>query len=68
MSLGLLIGIDSSELFDAGRFFGHPNLYRHYIQLLAGFFTDHMFAAAEGTCQFVFGQFVDDFDTRQISR
>ena len=48
--------------------FDDPDLHRHDVQLLAGFFTDHMLAATAGAGQFVFGQFVDDFDTRQLSR
>ncbi|MNJ72659.1 hypothetical protein D3C77_693460 [compost metagenome] len=48
--------------------FDDPDLHRHDIQLLAGFFTDHMLAATADTGQFVFGQFVDDFDKRQFSR
>ncbi|MNY22219.1 hypothetical protein D3C86_1558150 [compost metagenome] len=48
--------------------FDHPDLHWHDVQLLAGFFTDGVFAATAGTGQFVFRQFVDDFDTRQFSR
>lgn len=43
----------------------HQDLHRHYVQLLAGFFADHMFAATAGSGRFVFGQLVDDFDTCQ---
>ncbi|MNJ48277.1 hypothetical protein D3C77_434670 [compost metagenome] len=46
----------------------HTDLHRHDIQLLAGFFADRVFTATTGTGQFVFGQFVDGFDTRQVSR
>ena len=38
------------------------------IKLFTSFFADDMFAATAGTGQFVFGQLVDDFNARQISR
>jgi hypothetical protein len=48
--------------------FDHPNLHRHDVQLLAGFFADGVFTATTGASQFMFGQFVDDFDTWQVGR
>ena len=48
--------------------FDDADLHRHDVQLLTGFFADHMLAATAGTGQFVLRQFVDDLDTRQISR
>ena len=54
--------VDFADMFD------HPDLHRHDIQLLAGFFADDMLAATAGTGQFVFGQLVDDFNAWQISR
>src|SRR3546814_15526111 len=54
--------VDFAEVFD------HSDLHRHDVQLFAGFFTDHMLAATAGTGQFMFWQFVDDFDAWQISR
>ena len=48
--------------------FDDADLHRHDVQLLAGFFADGMFTATAGTGQFVFGQFMDNFDTRQLSR
>ena len=46
--------------------FDDADLHRHDLQLFAGFFTDGVFAATAGTGQFVFGQFVDDFDACQV--
>lgn len=54
--------VNSTDVFD------HTDLHRHDIQLLAGFFTDHMFEATAGTGQLMFGQLVDHFDARQVSR
>lgn len=44
------------------------NLHRDDFKLFADFFSDGMFAAAASAGQFMLGQFVDNFDTRQISR
>lgn len=60
--------VSQPETVDFADVFDHPDLHRHDVQLLAGFFTKHMLEATAGTGQFVFMQFVDDFDTRQVSR
>lgn len=43
-------------------------LHRNDFKLFADFFTDGMFATATSEGQFMLGQFVDNFDARQISR
>lgn len=48
--------------------FDDADLHRNDVQLLVGFFTDHMLTATAGTGQFMLRQFVDDFDTLQIRR
>lgn len=48
--------------------FDDANLHRHDFKLLADLLANGVFAAAEDAGQFVFGQFVDDFDTRQTGR
>lgn len=48
--------------------FDHTYLHRHDFELLADLFANGVFAAAAGTGQFMFGQFVDDFDAREIGR
>lgn len=47
--------------------FDDANLHRDDFKLFADFFTDGMFTAATSAGQFMLGQFVDNFDTRQIS-
>ena len=54
--------VDFTDVFD------HPDLHWHDNQLFAGFLADHVFAATADAGRFVFGQFMDDFDTRQLSR
>ncbi|BBT41350.1 hypothetical protein SAMN05216185_103162 [Pseudomonas guariconensis] len=44
------------------------NLHRDDFKLFANFFTDGIFAAVASASQFMLGQFVDNFDTRQIGR
>ena len=54
--------VDFTDVFD------HPDLHWHDNQLFAGLLADHVFAATAGAGRFVFGQFMDDFDTRQLIR
>jgi hypothetical protein len=42
-------------------------LHRHDFQLLADLCADGVFTTAERASQFVFGQFMDDFNTRQVA-
>lgn len=53
-------GVDFADVFD------HADLHRHDVQLFAGFFADDVFTTAARAAQFVFGQFVDDFNARQV--
>ncbi|VVO13116.1 hypothetical protein PS689_05498 [Pseudomonas fluorescens] len=46
----------------------HADLHWHDLKLLADFLTNAVFTATAGAGQFVLGQFVDDFDARQIGR
>ena len=46
----------------------HPHLHRDDLQLLAGLFTDDLFAGTAGAGQFVVGQIMDDLHARQIGR
>lgn len=46
--------------------FDDADLHRHDFQLLADLFADGVVAATAKASQFVFGQFVDDFNTRQV--
>ncbi len=48
--------------------FDDANLHRDDFKLFADFFTNGMLAAATSARQLMRGQFVDNFDTRQISR
>ncbi len=48
--------------------FDDANLHGDDFKLFADFFTDGMFATAASAGQFMLGQFLDNFDTRQISR
>ena len=45
-----------------------PHLHRDDLQLLAGLFTDDLFAGAAGAGQFVLGHLMDDLHTRQVGR
>ncbi|MNC83933.1 hypothetical protein D3C75_1381780 [compost metagenome] len=42
------------------------DLHRHDFKLLADFFANSVFAAAADARQFMFGNFEDDLDARQI--
>jgi hypothetical protein len=44
--------------------FDHADLHRHDLQLLADFLVNGVLAATAGTGQLMFGQFVNDLDTR----
>ena len=52
-----LAGVCLADVFD------HPHLHRDDFQLLAGFFTNHLLAAAAFAGQFLLWQFVDDLQT-----
>lgn len=54
--------VDLADVFD------HADLHRHDFQLFAGFFADDVFTTAARAAQFVFGQFVDDFDARHYAQ
>jgi hypothetical protein len=47
--------------------FDHADLHRHDFELLADLFADGVFTTADRASQFVFGQFMDDFNTWQVA-
>ncbi|MNJ57714.1 hypothetical protein D3C77_533150 [compost metagenome] len=46
--------------------FDHTDLHRHDLQLLADFLANTVFTATAGAGQLMIGQFVNNFDTRQV--
>lgn len=71
--LGWLVSSDRRSFaapapVDLAHVFEYADLHRHNVELLTGFLANNMLAAITGAGQFVLGQILDDFDTRQIGR
>ncbi len=61
-------GLAVSATVDFADVCDDTDLHRHNLKLLAGFLADGVFAAATDAGQLMLGQFVDNFDARQIRR
>jgi hypothetical protein len=59
-------GFAIAATIDLAHMFDHADLHRHDLELLADFLADGVFTATAGTGQLMFGQLVNDLDTRKI--